>query len=415
VRRVEAVVTTYPYEERGRFASQDDTLNRVFDICRYTIRLCSNEFLMDTPFREQAQWTGDVSAVTLGGIYACFGDTAMPAKFLRQSGARLQSEGILANISNAVRPDGARSITDYSLWWVMGLWNHYLYTGDETIVDDLYPTAVRIVRTHLGRVNEHGLIEDMPFWVFIDWADVDTRGECTALNAIFYGALGALRNLAQTRGDARTAEWADQAMARLKGAFQERFFDPDRGCFADARVEGAFSPKTSEHANLAAIRWGLCDDSIAGRIISDFYERKSVAYTEAQPFFTSVVLKALDRAGRVDLALAVIRDRWGGRMVDRGATSTFEEWGVNGSWRAGAYKGFLRTLSHAWSAGAAEVLTRTLIGLEILEPGCRRVRIDPRPAPFDYDVAFPTPLGPIRVNRSEGNVSVSVPEGVTRC
>jgi alpha-L-rhamnosidase len=412
VRSLVAMVTTYPFEERGRFHSADEVLNGVFDMCRYTLRLCSNEFIMDTPWREQAQWLGDVAAVTLGGIYTCFGDTALPGKFLRQAAANQLPTGLLANVSNSVSFNWQTVISDYSLWWIMGLWNHYLYTGEVRWVDEYYPVALRILQAHLVYVNARRLIEDMPYWVFIDWADVDRRGECTALNALFYGALEALAQMARLKRDRSTERKVDHLMAGMRGSFQARLFDPERGCFADARVDGAFSPKTSEHANAAAIRWGLCDDATATAIISRLYEQKSVPYTEAQPFFTTVVLQALDRVGRFDLALELIRERWGGRMLARGATSTYEEWGINGSWRSGEYQGFLRTLSHAWSAHPAEFLIRYLVGLKILEPGCRKVGLRPQETSFDYDVTFPTPHGPIRVQRAGEGVEIFAPDEI---
>jgi hypothetical protein len=99
-------------------------------------------------------------------------------------------------------------------------------------------------------------------------------------------------------------------------------------------------------------------------------------------------------------------------MVDRGATSTFEEWGTNGSWRTGQYSGFLRSLSHAWSAHPAEFLIRNLAGLEILEPGCGRVRLRPKKTPFDYRLVFPTPLGPIEAAQVEGEIKLAAPENV---
>ena len=280
VRSLVALVTTYPFEERGRFHSADEVLNGVFDMCRYTLRLCSNEFIMDTPWREQAQW------------------------------------------------------------------------------------------------------------------------------------LEALVGMARLKQDRSTERKVDRLMAGMRDSFQARLFDPERGCFADARVDGAFSPKTSEHANAAAICWGLCDDATATAIISRLYEQKSVPYTEAQPFFTTVVLQALDRVGRFDLALELIRERWGGRMLARGATSTYEEWGINGSWRSGEYQGFLRTLSHAWSAHPAEFLIRYLVGLKILEPGCRKVGLRPQETSFDYDVTFPTPHGPIRVQRAGEGVEIFAPDEI---
>jgi len=412
IHSLRAIATNYPFEEKGKFASDNERLNAIFEMCRHTIRLCCQEWIMDTPWREQAQWVGDVSAVTLGGIYACFGDAVLPGKFLRQSAANQMPTGLLANITNLPTFSWRHTIPDYSLWWIIALWRHYLYTGDEQWLHDYYPHVLRIVQAFLPHLDERGLLADVPYWVFIDWADVEKRGASATFNAIFYEVLRVVVEMARAKGDSHTATTLSGVRERLAGAFIPAFYDEARGCLADANIEGEPSPKTSEHANAAAIAFGLCDDDLAARIIKALYEEQSVEFIEAQPFFTSVVLQALDRVGRFDLALRVIEDRWGKRMLDRGATSTFEEWGVNGSWRWGEYRGFLRSLSHAWSAHPAEFLIRNLIGLEILEPGCRKVRLAPRPVPFDYEVAYPTPRGPIAVASRSGKTTVEVPEGI---
>ena len=407
---VRGIISTYPYEERGGFTSNDSELNAVFDISRETIRLCSNEFLMDTPWREQAQWLGDVALVTVPTIYACFGDTQLAGKFLQQSGNNQHPTGMISNVSNKVNHAWQSAIPDYSLWWVMGIWNHYMYTGDERWVHQLYPQALRVIYAHINYVNERGLIEDMPYWAFVDWADTDRRGECTAYNAIFYGALEAISRMACLKSDAYTRQLADEAMSMIKANLQKRLFDSERSCFADACIDGALSEKASEQANFAAINWGLCDEETTAEIISAFYEQKSIQkFTEAQPFFMTVVLRALDRAGRFDLALRLIRERWGKRMVAKGATSTYEEWYQNGSWRSGEFSGFLRTHSHAWSGCPAEFLIKNLIGLEIVEPGCKKVRLQPQETPFDYEATFPTPHGPILVKWASGTIQIDAP------
>jgi hypothetical protein len=66
----------------------------------------------------------------------------------------------------------------------------------------------------------------------------------------------------------------------------------------------------------------------------------------------------------------------------------------------------MRTHSHAWSAGPAELLIRNLAGIRILEAGCRKVLVDPRPVDFDYELTYPTPRGPIHVRRQDGKVTI---------
>lgn len=407
-----AVNSTFPFEERGSFESGDAALNRIWEISRSTIRLCSNEFLTDTPWREQGQWLGDVSAVTLGGIYACFGDTVLPAKFLRQSAANQMPTGFITNMTNSVSFAWQSIIPDYSLWWVQALWEHYLYTGEEKWVHQYYPTVLKLVYALADYVDEHGLVNNMPYWVFIDWADVDRRGECAAFNAIFYATLEAVGKMAAMKQDEYAGRLVEELRSGLKESFAKRLFDSNRGCFADGNIDGQLSPKVSEHANLLAIQYGLCDDKTAQSIVDSSYVRRDISYTRAEPFFTWQVLKALDRIGRFDLALAIVRERWGW-MVERGASSCSEEWGKHGSWRSGQYGTFMRTESHAWSACPAEFLTKTLIGLEILEPGCTRIRLSPKPgAPASFRVTYPTPRGPIVVTKDAQGLRCDVPTGI---
>jgi hypothetical protein len=370
---------------------------------------------MDTPWREQAQWLGDVSAVTLGGIYACYGDVDLPAKFLRQCAANLLPTGVISNMTNSTPKGIGRTIPDYSFWWVTAVWEHYLYSADEKLLVDLYPVVMRIVQTMEAYVDEHGLVAWMPYWVLIDWADVDTRGQSAAYNAIFAAALDAATRIAEVYGDSRFAERARSLRAGISEAFVARFYDRDRGLFADANIDGELSPKASEHANVMAVEQGLCNPELENRVLDTLYPNDELisGVTRAEPFFTWQVLKALVKADRFSTALAIVRRRWGW-MVERGQTSASEEWGRHGSWRKGdEYTTILRTESHAWSAAPAEFLTRTVAGVEILEPGCKRVRIAPKTEGLpSYTVRYPTPRGAIVIENKEGTVSHSAPPDV---
>ncbi len=413
VHSVHGAVSTYPYEERGQFSSDDPVLNSVFDISRATVRLCSNEFLMDTPWREQAQWLGDVALVTVPAIHSCFGDTALTRKFLMQAGQNQHPTGMVSNVSNSVVKGWLASIPDYSLWWIKGLLDHYLYTGDKELLHRLYPQALRVCDAHLDYLNADTLIEDMPYWVFIDWADVDKRGICSAYNAIFYSALQCLGDLASFRGDSYTIELTQHLRNEMKASFHDVLFDETRGCYADACIDGVFSEKVSEHGNMTPIWAGLCDPDVSCRLIEIVFETENAhPFTEAQPFYMAVVLCALDRAGRFDLALDLIRRRWGRRMMAKGATSVYEEWYQNGSWRKGTFKGFLRSHSHAWSACPADFLIRNLLGLKILEPGCRKLSVRPKTTDFNYHLLFPTPQGPITADCTDGELKFSTPDSI---
>jgi hypothetical protein len=403
--------TSYPLERRGRYVSGDTVLNSVFEISRRTIELCCHDGIFDTPWREAAQWLGDIAAVTLGGLYAAFGETALPAKFLRQAAANQQVTGLLSNVSNAAPHAPGADIPDYSLWWIHGLWEHYRYTADAVLLHCLYPHALRIVQAHLPWLRE-GLATDVPHWVFIDWANTDRRGAGAAYNALLCHAAECVAKMAALRGDSVGEALCRRMAEGVRASFHKAFWCVERGCYADANIDSMLSANTSEHANYAAIRFSLCDELTAAKVIDRMDAADPHVVTEAQPFFMVVVLEALRRVGRMDLALELIRNRWGRRMLQRGATSCFEEWYDSGSWRAGCWRGFLRSHSHAWSACPAEFLVRQLAGIEIIEPGCRAVRVAPAAVDFDYEATWPTPLGPLTVRHRGGAFSLRTPEAM---
>ena len=110
--------------------------------------------------------------------------------------------------------------------------------------------------------------------------------------------------------------------------------------------------------------------------------------------------------------MRLIGDRWIERIVKKGCTSTPEEWSSKGSWRNGKwFSGILRTQSHAWSASPAYFLIFQLAGLQILEPGMKRIRLAPAKTDFTYTIKLPTPHGCLRIQWDGSIVDVDAPEG----
>ncbi len=415
IHQITAEETRYPFHEAGYFESTDETLDGVFRLCRQSLRLCCHEAIVDTPWREQAQWLGDVARVSVPSLQSCFGDVRLATQFFRQSAQNQHPTGFLANISNTVSDMGwDQCIPDFSLWWVQALWEHWLYSGDAEGLHRLYPQALRILQAHLDYLRG-GLVRDMPYWVFLDWARLDRRGASAVYNAIFYKTLGVWARLAQWVGDSRTDHLVSALQTGVEQSFHAEFFAED-GLYADARSEGELSPLRSEQANFAAIWAGLCPRHLREGIVDRIWGPKAPPNrVEAQPFFCSVVLDALAEMDRMDLALDLIRERWGRRMLARGATGTYEEWWSNGSRRNGVFEGFLRSSSHAWSASPADFLLRRLAGIRIVEPGGRRVSVCPHVTPFDVWVSFPLLHGSVRYACVGGEIQVSTEGDVERC
>ena len=82
------------------------------------------------------------------------------------------------------------------------------------------------------------------------------------------------------------------------------------------------------------------------------------------------------------------------------------------------YKGFRHSLCHGWASGPTAWLSRHVLGVQVLEPGCKKVRIEPHLGNLKWvEGTFPTPHGDIRIRHeigADGRVKsdIQAPEGV---
>jgi hypothetical protein len=409
--RIVLQAETAPAPRLDRFASPDRELTAIYRLCTATLQLCTHEQIVDTPWREQGQWLGDVAAVTAGGLIWATGGEAWVRKWHWESARSLRPDGWLSNVTSGAPARGliARPIPDYSFWWVIASAEYWLFSGEHTLIDDALPVTESILRAAQRFAGPDGLLHEVTGWVFLDWAPVDKQGTCACLNALYAKALRAGAALAEAGGrpDLK-AQW-DAAYAQMRDSFTGRFWEEARGCLVDAVHGGRLSPAISEHTHAAALWAQLLGPAEAQSVIQTIFERKNVAATETQPFFTRVVLEALTDCGRFDLAEQILRARWGQRFVAAGLTTAPEEWSPNGSWRSGEFSGILRSLSHGWSAFPAEFLLRGLAGLRILEPGARRICLRPQRVAWDYRLELVLPHGTVAISHHQGRVTVTVP------
>ena len=127
-------------------------------------------------------------------------------------------------------------------------------------------------------------------------------------------------------------------------------------------------------------------------------------------------------------------------MLDLGATTFWEDFDINwakncskldeilpedsqktdihGDFGGYCYEGYRHSLCHGWASGAVPFLAECVAGIEIAEPGCKKIRISPKMCGLDFiKVSYPTPLGILKAEiRRSGNgfsTEYSAPEGMT--
>lgn len=142
-------------------------------------------------------------------------------------------------------------------------------------------------------------------------------------------------------------------------------------------------------------------------------------------------------AGYYDEAMDIIREYWGG-MLDMGATTFWEDFDldwtknasridefvpegkddIHGDFGGYCYKGYRHSLCHGWASGPTAWLSNHVLGVEIIEPGCKKVCITPHLGDLKWAEGFyPTPYGQIYIRHEklpDGTVKTSIkaPKGV---
>ena len=408
-----------PSPRPGAFACSDETLTRIWDAGARTIGLVMQDLVYGDITREQRQWVGDLQAA-LGAILSTAGATPLLPLALRQTGDAEPFGGFLPMYAPGDYRGVGTTIPDYTLRWLIALDEYHEWSGDTALVESLYPVVLRSLRAFEPYVDPSGLLKDVPYWHFIDWAAVGRDGVAGPINGLYLLGLQASARLAHAVGHTRESGHLRRMARRARAAFRERLFSTSDGLFRDTPGGPPFSQHTNALALLAGVARASSVDHIAsalgdprrlrvttsGRIVPpedadpDYDPAQHLVL--AQPGFTGFILAALREAGRSDLAVQLIRDRWG-PMAETG--TCWETWSGHHS------------RCHPWSTAPAAELPRMLLGVRPIVRGWSNVRIDPVTGGFDWARGrVPTPHGVIHIGWTREDaglrVELDLPAGI---
>ena len=259
--------STYPVEYKGRFHCSDETLDRIWEMGRYTVQLNMDDAFTDCPWRERGQYMGDARVEGLVSFYA-FGDSLLLKRCLRQMGQSQTGDGLTYGVYPA---EADSRIASFTLLWIVSMWDCYLHTGDVALLGELYPGLRKALGFFERWVNGHGLVGPLPrqYPVFIDWSAVDMRGETTALNCLYAGTLDVAARIAAALGRPRDRDTYSAMAVRTRGAVRERLWSGGRSVFADCRTEDGLSGSVSQAANALAVLHGAAPAGLERSILEN--------------------------------------------------------------------------------------------------------------------------------------------------
>lgn len=392
------LASCYPVDVTATTTTSDEDLNLVTKVCTHALRYCRQSIHLDSGRHcEPLACTGDyyveslMTAFTFGDMRLAEFDVIRTAQLLRYN-------------------DGRMFHTTYSLIWVQMLWDVYMITGNLSLLKTCEDALVLLLERFAGYVGETGLIENPPDFMFVDWLNPDgisthhppkALGQ-TCLNLFYYGALNTAAKIWSVLNEESMAARQMLKASKLHDAISVHLYDRQKGVF----YEGLNTPTPEEllhffmpqnvskryyrmHANILAAFFGFFSPAENATILETILNDKS--YGVVQPYFAHFLLEAVYRNGLRDKYTLKILEDWKAPVKEYpyGLTEGF-------------YKpepGYIFDHSHAWGGTPAYALPLALAGIEILEPGYKKIRLNPSLLGLESaEVQIPTPYGMIKLS-----------------
>ena len=392
-----SILRDIPY--LGSFRCSDERLNAIWQTATYTVHLNMQDYVWDGIKRDRLVWIGDMHPEVMT-INTVFGSQDVVRKSLDFA-------------RDGTGPDEwMNGICSYSMWWCIIQRDLYLYTGNLAYLQEQHGYISALLRKIAS--CRDGSRENFKEGCFIDWPTSENPQSV-------HQCLQAMMSMTMKAGMDIAAALKDKALYE--------------DCSACARELSYYEPSEPATKQAAAFM------TLAG-ILPEAEGAETIAADGPDGFATFTgyyMLEALAAAGRYDDAMQIISDYWGG-MLDLGATSFWEDlkysdlaksgriddfvpeavYDIHKDGGAYCYEGLRHSFCHGWASGPAPWLSRHVLGIEPLEPGFRKVRIEPHLGHLDWaEGTFPTPNGLIHVSArktEDGKTisDISLPKGVRR-
>lgn len=382
----------------GSFKSSDQRLNTIWNTGAYTVHLNMQEYLWDGIKRDRLVWVGDMHPEVMT-INTVFGKNEVVAKSLDQA----------RDITPL--PGWMNGISAYSMWWVLIHRDLYKNQGDLEYLRKQQKYLMALLDQLMAKTKDNK--EDLDGTRFLDWPSSENpKGIHAGLHAMMIMTLEAGAELCQILDEPAQA-------TRCKAmATQMKMYVPDaNGSKQAAALMALAGLMPAEKANAEVIAVGDC-------------ERFSTFYGY---YMLQAKAKAKDYTG----ALNCIRNYWGG-MLDMGATTFWEDFDlawtknaapidelvpdgkddIHGDFGAYCYKKLRHSLCHGWASGPTSWLSEHVLGVSVVEPGCKTIRIQPNLGDLQWaEGTYPTPMGVVKVRhekQTDGTVksTIDAPKGV---
>lgn len=386
---------TYWDEEASSFESDNDILNQVWDLCKYSIKATTFNGLYVDGDRERIPYEADAYLNQLSH-YTTDREFAIARRTIEYF------------MKNPTWP------TEWQQHVALLIYADYMYTGNTELIERYYEALKHKTLYELS--NEDGLITSTkvdrdfmlklgfnddykkPLTDIVDWPPPNFNGSTslgeldgfvfkpynTVINSFFYENMKIMAKFAQILGKTQEVMDFELRAAKVKKAVNEQMFDKERGIYLD----GIGTNHASLHANMMPLAFDLVPKEHLESVV-DFVMSRGMA---CSVYGSQFLMDGLYNAGEEDYALELLTDtsdRSWYNMIRIGSTITLEAWDNK-------YKNNL-DWNHAWGAVPANVIPRGLWGIKPKTPGFGVATIVPQLSNLNSStIEVPTVRGGIK-------------------
>lgn len=360
--------TNYPLVITTEVKLPNEELSRMWEVSLNTAKNCMHETYEDCPFYEQNQFSMDTRIQALF-TYQLSRDDRLARKAIDEFHASRgrRADGLLE--THFPCPFRAVHIPQFSLFWVLMVYDHMQYFGDEALVRRYLSTVDGVLNYFDTRINELGLVGqfDVEAWPFVDWVQewhgsggLETwaippayrvHGAATYNSLLYAFVLTSAAELFDYVGRKDTAhEYRERARA-LTDAVNKHCFD---GRFY---TDGPGSSDLSQHTQVFAILSGaISGDAGKSLFLSTLDEVAAGRMPKCSYAMGFYVFRAADVAGVYTKCFDRLLEPWRGMLAEQ--LSTWAEDNV-----------MFRSDCHGWSSSPIYEIVAKLFGVGLASQG----------------------------------------------
>lgn len=383
----------------GSFRCNDQRLNDIWMTGAYTVHLNMQEYLWDGIKRDRLIWLGDMHP-EVATIMSVFGHNEVVNKSIDLACEQFPL------------PQWLNGISTYSMWYLIIQHEWYVHNGNIDFLRHHRAYITGVIDRIDECVDEEGN-ENLAKQRFLDWPSSPNQpGVEAGCRALLSWALKDAEVLCNLLEEQEHAKKCRAISKRLKKQIKQ----PNglKQAAALMSIAGLMKPEQA------------CSEVISVDGAKDF-----------STFYGYYMLQALAQAGEYQQALDIIRQYWGG-MLDLGATTFWEDFNldwthnaarlddfvpegkddIHGDFGDYCYPSFRHSFCHGWASGPTPWMTQHILGVEIVDAGCKTLRITPHLGDLEWaEGTFPTPLGIVyikHVKGADGKIvsTVKAPDGI---